>query len=164
MYQWTLGQGIGPQYQSDMTEQRSAAVFLAGLHTITYCESIFHIGILGCIKSSVASRARELILPPCSVLVRLHLEYCIQMWSPQYRRDIEMLECIQRRATKTIQGMEHVSYKDRLRGGAVHPGEEKAPGRPESSLSVSKRRAVRRKGTDTLAGSVVTGQGEIFSN
>ena len=63
----------------------------------------------------MASRVREVILPLCSVLVRPHLEYCTQMWSPQYRRDMELLECIQRRATKMIQGMEHLSYEDRLR-------------------------------------------------
>ena len=39
--------------------------------------------ILGCIKKIVASRAREMILPLCSVLVRAHLECCIHMWSPQ---------------------------------------------------------------------------------
>ena len=49
------------------------------------------------------------------MLVRLHREYCIQMWSPQYRRDMDLLECVQRRATKMIQGMEHLSYEDRLR-------------------------------------------------
>ena len=70
---------------------------------------------LGCIKSSVASRVREVILPLCSVLVRPHLEYCVQMWSPQYRRDMDLLERVQRRATEMIQGMEHLSYEDRLR-------------------------------------------------
>ena len=70
---------------------------------------------LGCIKSGVASRAREVILPICSVLVRTHLEYCVQMWSPQYRRDIDLLELIQRKATQMMQGMEHLSYRDRLK-------------------------------------------------
>jgi len=39
----------------------------------------------------------------------------VQMWSPQYRRDIDLLECIQRRATEMIQGMEHLTYEGWLR-------------------------------------------------
>jgi len=56
--------------------------------------------ILGCIKSSVASRAREGILPLCSALVRPHLESCIHLWSPQHRKDMELLERVQRRPQK----------------------------------------------------------------
>ena len=63
--------------------------------------------ILGCNKRSMVSRVREVILFLCSVLVRPHLEHCIQMGSSQYRKDVELLEHIQRRATKMIQGMEH---------------------------------------------------------
>ena len=71
--------------------------------------------ILSCIKRSVVNRSREVILPLYSAMVRTHLEYCVQMWRPQHRRDIDLLECIQKRATKMIQGMKHLLHKDRLR-------------------------------------------------
>ena len=64
--------------------------------------------ILGCIKRSMPSKVREVILHFCSALVTPHLEYCIQMWSPQYILYMDLLDCVQRRATEVIQGMEYL--------------------------------------------------------
>ena len=91
--------------------------------------------ILGCIKRSMASRPREVIVFNCSSLLRPYLEYCIQTLGPQNKKDIDLLEWVQRRATRMLSGL---SYEDRQRELLLF-SLEKAPGRPHCGLSVLKR-------------------------
>ena len=57
--------------------------------------------VLGMIRRNITYKEKSLIVPLYTAIVRPHLEYCIQAWSPYLRKDI-MLEKIQRRATRVM--------------------------------------------------------------
>ncbi|RMC12821.1 hypothetical protein DUI87_10346 [Hirundo rustica rustica] len=71
--------------------------------------------VLGCIKSSVASRAREVLLPPQSALMRPHLKVLRPVLGPQHEKDMDVLKQVHRKDMEMLTGLEHLSSEDRLR-------------------------------------------------
>ena len=67
--------------------------------------------VLWCIKHSIASWLREVIVS----LVWPYLKPCVEFCAPQYKKDIKLLECVQRRVARMVQVLEGKTSEDRLR-------------------------------------------------
>ena len=78
------------------------------------------------------------------VLVRPHLEYCVQVWSPYAQSDINLLEGVQRRATRMVPELKDLPYEERLK---------------ELELTTLKERRVRGDMIETYK--IITGKEDI---
>ncbi|KAK4815285.1 hypothetical protein QYF61_024044 [Mycteria americana] len=67
--------------------------------------------VLGCIQHSTASRPREVVVPLGATLLQPHLDYWVQFWAPQHKKDIKLFECVQRRETEMVRGLEGKTYE-----------------------------------------------------
>ena len=78
--------------------------------------------ILGMIRRTFSCKEKSIILKFYKSLVRPHLDYCIQAWRPHYQKDINMLEAVQKRATRMVTGLQETCYEARLNefGLVVH--------------------------------------------
>ena len=71
--------------------------------------------IIGMIKRSFSYLSKEITIQLYKSLVRPHLEYCVQVWRPHLRKDIDNIEKVQRRITKMVFGLEKLSYEEKLK-------------------------------------------------
>ncbi|KAK4832913.1 hypothetical protein QYF61_026556 [Mycteria americana] len=113
--------------------------------------------------SSAHFRSREVILPLYSALVRPHLEYCVQLWGSQYKKDMDLLERVQRRATEMVRGLEHLSYEERLRELWLFSLDKRRLwGKPYCGLSIYKGGLTRHNGFKLKDGRFRLGIRKIF--
>jgi len=68
-------------------------------------------GMLAFIGRGIEFKNWQVMLQLSRTLIRPHLEYSVQFWSPHYQKD---LETIQKRFTRMLPGMEGISYEERL--------------------------------------------------
>ena len=71
--------------------------------------------IIGVIRRSFLHLEEDTFIMLYKSMVRPHLEYANQVWAPRLLKHIEMLENVQRRATKLVPGLKNLEYEDRLR-------------------------------------------------
>ena len=106
----------GDQQKTTVKEKDLGVTMNANMKVSEQCRIAASKGnqVLGMIRRNITYKEKSLIMPLYKAIVRPHLEYCIQAWNPYLRKDVDMLEKIQRRATKLIPGLRDLTYEERL--------------------------------------------------
>ena len=106
--------------------------------------------VLGLIRRNIVYKEKELIIPLYKTIVRSHLGYCIRAWRPYRKKDIDMLERVQRRATKIIQKLRNIIYEMRLKECGLTTLETRRLRGDKIEVKVKEQRTTREHGI-TLA-------------
>ena len=107
---------LGKEINSVQQEKDLGVIITSDLKSSKQCTEVVKKAqkLLGYIKRQFRTRKKDTILTLYNSLVRPHLEYAVQFWSPSLRKDIDRLEAVQARATKLIPSIRHLGYKRRL--------------------------------------------------
>jgi len=106
------------KYLEEVTEERDLGVIMQNdLKCSSQCIKAVNTAnrVLGMIKRTFSVRDKDIILQLYKSLVRPHLEYSVQAWRPHFQKDIDLIEGVQRRATKLITSVKDKTYEERLR-------------------------------------------------
>ena len=121
---YTLCDGSGECVQLDEVDHEKdlGIWFTSDLKPSLHCckAAASAMRVLSMIRRSFANISKELFVFLYTTYVRPHLEYCVPIWSPYLVRDIEVLEKVQKRATKLIKGYEKLSYDQRLKSLGIY--------------------------------------------
>jgi len=112
-----VGYVLGNQRRSVVNEERDLGVLVeTSLKSSKQCAKAADAAnaVLGMIKRTFLCKDKDLLLQLYKSLVRPKLEYSVQAWSPYVQKDVQLLEKVQRRATKLIKGFSNSSYEERL--------------------------------------------------
>ena len=106
------------QQLSAVTKEKDLGVIISNdLKPSQQCSEVVKTAnkLVGFIGRVFENKSEKVMLNLYNSLVRPHLEYCVQFWSPYYRKDIEKLEKVQRRITKMIPRLRNKPYEERLK-------------------------------------------------
>jgi len=109
---------MGGKELSEVTEERDLGVIVSkDLKVGNQCAKAASKGnqILGMISRTFECKNKEIMLHLYKSLVRPHLDYCSQSWRPHLTKDIDVLEKVQRRATRMICEYKDLEYHERLK-------------------------------------------------